>query len=52
MSLVIAHAGHWLVQIVYATPLIVMLGFFTVGYFRQRRDGRSKRKSQDEPPHR
>jgi hypothetical protein len=34
----LAHAGHWLVQLVYAVPLIFMLGLFGLSYIRRRRE--------------
>jgi hypothetical protein len=38
-----AHAGHWLVQLVYVAPLVFMGGMFAVGYLRRRRDERNKK---------
>jgi hypothetical protein len=40
MTIVIAHSGHWLVQLVYAVPLVVMGAPFLTGYLRQRREAR------------
>jgi len=37
MSVVFAHAGHWLVQILYAAPLIVMVLLLLVGRRKNRR---------------
>jgi hypothetical protein len=42
--LVLAHSGHWLIQLVYAAPLLFMAGLFAISYFRQRRDGRPPRR--------
>ena len=33
----IAHAGHVLVDMLYALPLVVMIGFLLVGKLRERR---------------
>jgi hypothetical protein len=43
---VIAHAGHWLVQLLYLTPLIVLLVALAMGKMRERRGGASE----DEDP--
>lgn len=32
----LAHAGHWLGQIVYAAPLVFMGGLFAASFLRQR----------------
>jgi hypothetical protein len=37
---VIAHAGHWLPQLLYLAPLIVLIVAIAVGRLRERRDGR------------
>jgi hypothetical protein len=37
---VIAHAGHWLPQLLYLAPLIVLVGAIVVGRVRERRDRR------------
>lgn len=34
---VVAHAGHVLVDLLYALPLFIMLGFLLVGRMRERR---------------
>ena len=36
--IVLAHAGHVLVDLLYALPLVVMVGFLLVGKLRERRD--------------
>lgn len=36
--IVVAHAGHWLVQVLYAAPLIIMVVMLFVGRMRQRRE--------------
>jgi hypothetical protein len=33
----VAHAGHVLVDMLYALPLVVMVGFLLVGKLRERR---------------
>jgi hypothetical protein len=33
-----AHAGHWLVQLIYLVPLAVLVGVILVGRARDRRD--------------
>jgi cytochrome c oxidase assembly factor CtaG len=37
---VIAHAGHWLPQLLYLAPLIVLVGAIVVGRMRERRERR------------
>ena len=36
----LAHAGHWLVQIAYLAPLIVLIGVLIAGKLRDRRERR------------
>jgi hypothetical protein len=36
--LVIAHAGHWLVQLVYLVPLAVLVGVIVAGRIRDKRE--------------
>jgi len=38
---VIAHAGHWLVQLVYLVPLAVLVGVILWGRRNERRESRS-----------
>jgi cytochrome c oxidase assembly factor CtaG len=40
MTLVIAHAGHWLPQLLYLAPLIVLVVAIVLGRLRERREGR------------
>jgi hypothetical protein len=47
MTLVLAHAGHWLPQLLYLAPLIVLVVAIVVGRLRERRDAREGRP--DEP---
>ncbi len=35
--LVIAHAGHWLVQLIYVVPLAVLIAVIVAGRIRDRR---------------
>ena len=35
--LVLAHAGHWLVQLVYLAPLVVLVAVLVVAKLRERR---------------
>jgi hypothetical protein len=32
--LVLAHAGHWLVGIIYAVPVVVLIGYIGLDRFR------------------
>ena len=32
----LAHVGHWLVDLLYAAPLLVMVGVFVVARLRER----------------
>jgi hypothetical protein len=36
--IVLAHAGHVLVDLLYAVPLLVMIGLLLVGKLRERRN--------------
>ena len=36
--LVLAHAGHWLVQLIYLLPLLVLVGVIVAGRIRDRRE--------------
>jgi hypothetical protein len=35
--IVLAHAGHWLPQLLYLAPVVVMLGAVGLGKLRRRR---------------
>jgi hypothetical protein len=35
-----AHAGHWLAQLLYLAPLVVLVGVVLAGRLRERRDRR------------
>ncbi|HET9739930.1 MAG TPA: hypothetical protein VFP78_17570 [Solirubrobacteraceae bacterium] len=41
-----AHAGHWIVDLLYAAPLLLMVGIFVVARLRER----SGRKGTDQGP--
>ena len=43
-----AHAGHWLVQLIYLVPLAVLVGVIVAGKLRDRREGGSGSGSTDE----
>jgi hypothetical protein len=36
----LAHAGHWLAQIAYLAPLVLLIGMLVVGKLRARRERR------------
>jgi TRAP-type uncharacterized transport system fused permease subunit len=36
-----AHAGHWLAQVAYLLPLVVLIALLVVGKVRERRQRRS-----------
>ena len=35
-----AHAGHWLAQLAYLLPLVLLVGFLVAGRLRERRERR------------
>ena len=37
-----AHAGHWLAQIAYPAPLILLVALLVVGKVRERRERRDR----------
>jgi hypothetical protein len=37
--LVFAHAGHWLPQLLYLMPVVVLVGAILIGRVRERRAG-------------
>ena len=41
MVLVLAHAGHWLPQLIYLVPLAVLVGVILTGRARDRREAAS-----------
>jgi hypothetical protein len=38
--IVLAHAGHWLPQLLYLAPVVVLVGAILVGRLRERREAR------------
>jgi hypothetical protein len=48
-----AHAGHVLLDLLYAAPLLIMVGLLVVGKMREKRerDGISRDSSGVSPPH-
>ena len=49
--LVYAHAGHWLVQLIYLVPLAVLVAVILIGRARDRREeARKKRNGASEDP--
>lgn len=38
--IVVAHAGHWLPQLLYLAPVVVLVGAILVGRMRERREAR------------
>jgi hypothetical protein len=46
-TLVIAHAGHWLPQLLYIAPLVVLVGAIGLGRLRERREAREARRRED-----
>ena len=40
--LVLAHAGHWLVQLIYLVPLAVLVGVIVAGRIRDRREAATR----------
>jgi cytochrome c oxidase assembly factor CtaG len=40
VPLVFAHAGHWLPQLLYLAPVVVIVVAVAVGRIRERREGR------------
>jgi cytochrome c-type biogenesis protein CcmH/NrfF len=45
MTFIGAHAGHWLVSLLYVAPVVVIVGVLTVQARRDRR--RERRETQD-----
>ena len=36
--LVLAHAGHWLIWVLYAVPVLIVIGSIVISIVRQRRE--------------
>lgn len=47
--LFLAHAGHWLVQLIYLVPLAVLVGVILVGRARDRREAAHEQVRDGEP---
>ena len=47
--LLLAHAGHWLVQLIYLVPLAVLIGVIVVGRVRDRRQAAHEQVRDGEP---
>jgi hypothetical protein len=45
--IVFAHAGHWLPQLLYLAPVVVLVGAILVGRMRERREAREGAKHED-----
>jgi hypothetical protein len=43
LMVVLAHAGHWLVSLVYAAPALLLAGALVISTMRQRRRDAEKR---------
>jgi len=37
--LLVAHAGHWLIWVLYAVPVLIVVGSIVLSIVRQRREG-------------
>jgi hypothetical protein len=48
--MLLAHAGHWLVQLIYLVPLAVLVGIVVMGRLRERRAGREGPAAADDEP--
>ena len=47
--LLLAHAGHWLVQLIYLVPLAVLVGVIVAGRIRDRRESANAQVRDGEP---
>jgi cytochrome c-type biogenesis protein CcmH/NrfF len=43
MTLPLAHAGHWAIYVLYAVPVLIVLGSIVLTTLRQRRERRVSR---------
>jgi hypothetical protein len=48
--IVLAHAGHWLVSVLYASPLVIVVGLLAVAAIRDRRRSGGDREGSPETP--
>lgn len=47
--LVVAHAGHWLIWVLYAVPVLIVIGSIVLSIVRQRREGDGEGEPTPEP---
>ena len=47
---VLAHVGHWLADMLYVAPLLVMGALLLAGRLRERRGGRRRQANGQTPP--
>ena len=47
--LLLAHAGHWLVQLIYLVPIAVLIGVIVAGRVRDRRRAAHEEVRDSEP---
>jgi len=47
--MLLAHAGHWLVQLIYLVPLAVLVGIVVAGRLRERRERAGSGADGEEP---
>ena len=54
MTLPLAHAGHWIANLLYAAPVFVVVGALTLQRARDKREARAGEGQSDksEPPNR
>jgi hypothetical protein len=45
MDLPLAHAGHWAIYVLYAVPILIVLGSIVAALIRQRRERHRDRTS-------
>ena len=48
MTVTLAHAGHWLVEVMYLLPVVIVVGFITFRAIVDRR--RERREAKAAPP--
>lgn len=47
--IVVAHAGHWAVQLLYAAPLVIMVVLLLIGRIRQQHKPSARREGRQRP---
>jgi hypothetical protein len=45
----VAHAGHWLIYVLYAVPVLIVIGSIVLSIVRQRREGEGEGEPTPEP---